>query len=76
MRRHVAVLSILALTACATPYKPMGLGGGVEEMQLSDDTYRVRARVNLEKNAAIGEVAPPHWLGEFTTEPAEFAISD
>jgi hypothetical protein len=46
MRRYLLVLGIIALSACATPYKQMGLGGGVEEMQISEDTYRVRARGN------------------------------
>ena len=47
MRLLIIGLSVaLILTACATRYQPMGFSGGVEDMQISDDTYRIRARGN------------------------------
>lgn len=47
MRHYIIILMIsLALASCATPYKPMGVMGGVDDMQISDATYRIRARGN------------------------------
>lgn len=34
----------LALTACATPYQPMGLGGGVRSVQIESDIAQITAR--------------------------------
>lgn len=47
MRVLIIGLSIaLILAGCATHYQPMGFSGGVEDMQISEDTYRIRARGN------------------------------
>jgi hypothetical protein len=39
-------LALVALAACQTPYQPEGLGGGYEDVRLSDDTFEIRARGN------------------------------
>lgn len=42
----LTALLVLGIAGCATPYKPNGLGGGYEDVQLAADTYRVSARGN------------------------------
>lgn len=37
---------VVALTACVTPYKPSGLGGGFSDSRLDAHTFRVHARGN------------------------------
>lgn len=39
-------LALVSLAACQTPYQPEGLGGGYEDVRLSDDTFEIRARGN------------------------------
>ena len=41
----IAGLAPVLMAAC-TPYKPMGLMGGVDDLQLNDTTYRIIARGN------------------------------
>src|SRR5579872_6307648 len=45
-RITVAVLSALALSGCASPYKAYGIGGGYTDMALNNDTYYVTFRGN------------------------------
>src|SRR5262249_57668333 len=44
--RIVAVVLLLALAGCATPYQNMGFMGGVEAQQMTADPYRIVARGN------------------------------
>jgi hypothetical protein len=46
MRTLGLVLSLTLIAACTTPYQQMGVTGGVEDVQLNNDTYRIRARGN------------------------------
>ena len=47
MRRYLIVLLVAgALTGCATPYRQMGLFGGVNASQIDTTTMRVSARGN------------------------------
>lgn len=46
MRKMLTALLALWLVACATPYGPMGLMGGVDDLQVSDVSYRITARGN------------------------------
>ncbi len=42
----VAGLVSVLIAACTTPYQPMGLLGGVDDLQLNDTMYRITARGN------------------------------
>jgi hypothetical protein len=44
--RLIALALVVLLGACETPYQDMGFMGGVDELQLSDTTYRIIARGN------------------------------
>jgi hypothetical protein len=44
--RLLLVISLLALSGCATKYQDMGLTGGVSAQQMTSDTYRIVARGN------------------------------
>lgn len=44
--RFVVFVFFLALGGCQTPYQPEGIGGGYEDIRLSDDTFEIRARGN------------------------------
>lgn len=46
MRAALPILALAALTACATPYQPMGLLGGVTATRIADDTAQIRASGN------------------------------
>ena len=47
MRRAAILVAIaLSVAGCQTPYKPSGLMGGYEELQLSSDTYHITGRGN------------------------------
>lgn len=37
---------LLVLGGCQTPYQPEGIGGGYEDIRLSEDTFEIRARGN------------------------------
>jgi|GEM_PF-1571797 len=42
----VAVLAMMMLAGCATPYQEMGLLGGVSATQITKDTFQITARGN------------------------------
>ncbi|MDH4993050.1 hypothetical protein QEZ48_19735 [Aquamicrobium lusatiense] len=42
----------MALGACQTPYQAEGIGGGYEDIRLSDDLFEIRARGNGYSSAA------------------------
>lgn len=44
--RYVALALLLVLGGCQTPYQPEGIGGGYEDIRLSEDTFEIRARGN------------------------------
>lgn len=47
MKSQIAALALVAsLSACATPYGPMGLMGGVTVAPIMTDTYRITAKGN------------------------------
>jgi hypothetical protein len=47
MRRYAWLLiMLLCVGACATPYKTMGIMGGVDDLQLNDTTFQITVRGN------------------------------
>lgn len=46
MVRWVALVALIACSACATRYQDMGFGGGVAAHQMTQDTFRIVARGN------------------------------
>ena len=40
------IAGALALSGCQTPYQAEGIGGGYEDIRLSNDTFEIRARGN------------------------------
>jgi len=47
-----ALVAALSVAACATPYQPMGFGGGVSATQLDETTFRISGRGNAFTDAA------------------------
>ena len=43
---YILICSALSVGGCQTPYQAEGIGGGYEDIRLSDDTFEVRARGN------------------------------
>ena len=46
MRLLTLAALLLVLGGCQTPYQPEGIGGGYEDIRLSEDTFEIRARGN------------------------------
>lgn len=42
LRIATTAITLVVLSACATPYQAMGTSGGYEERKLADDRYLVR----------------------------------
>jgi hypothetical protein len=54
-RRLLLVFALAGMTAaCATPYKTSGIMGGVDDLQLNENTFQitVRATATLARNAS------------------------
>ncbi len=50
--RRIVLLAVLALTGCASPYRPEGARGGYGETQLERNVFRVTYRGNLASTQA------------------------
>jgi hypothetical protein len=46
MRKIVAIILVVFLSGCATPYQPAGFAGGFAEVQLDNDVWRVSFKGN------------------------------